>query len=504
MRVQIIVEMGIDQSADANDTGGLERADRDRTRGATDRSPDAVARRLRAPSFDVDRSYGPVAIRPSSVDDASPAGDASVQTARSSARDVVLIRGQVEEDDIPALEAEPDVIRVWRDTPIAHFGSRRQSTSRPGPSRTKSDGRTKVRRRGNEARPRVVDDHLFGACPIPPCDCAPDQARGSILDVAGYLGVDRIWEEGITGSGVVVGIVDTGITAVGRPVDPSEADVDRVPNVIGGFPTDDWGTTGRDGYWHGNMTATDVLGMAPDASIYDIRLGSTISSFISDAIAGYAWAIAQHRRNGTPHILSNSWGIFQEEWDPVYANEPNHLFTRTVVDALDEGILVVFSAGNCGARCPDGRCGDDTGPGRSIWGANGHPRVMTVGAANIDEELIGYSSQGPAALDDVKPDFCSISHFEGYFDTDSGTSAAAPIAAGVVALLKQALPTLDQDQAKQALQSTAKPLGRAKWNRNAGAGIIQAKDAFDFLPIPTEPEPGETAWIAPVLNVVLA
>jgi serine protease AprX len=130
-----------------------------------------------------------------------------------------------------------------------------------------------------------------------------------------------------------------------------------------------------------------------------------------------------------------------------------------VVEAIDEGIIVLFAAGNCGARCTDGRCGSDNGPSRSIWRANGQPRVMTVGAVNINGGLVGYSSQGPAALDPRKPDFCSVTHFKGYFTSDSGTSAATPIAAGVTALVKQANPAILQQEVKQALCDTARDIG---------------------------------------------
>ena len=155
---------------------------------------------------------------------------------------------------------------------------------------------------------------------------------------------------------------------------------------------------------------------------------------MSDALQAFQWAINQHMADGTPHVLTNSWGMFQQAWDPDYTTNPNHPFTRKVLEAIDEGILVLFAAGNCGATCPDGRCGADNGPGRSIWGANGHPRVITVGAVNMNEQFVGYSSQGPAALDANKPDFCSITHFTGYFTSDSGTSAATPIAGGVGAV----------------------------------------------------------------------
>lgn len=106
---------------------------------------------------------------------------------------------------------------------------------------------------------------------------------------------------------------------------------------------------------------------------------------------------------------------------------------------------------------------------------------MTVGAVNKDEQLIGYSSQGPAALNEFKPDFCGISHYAGYFSSDSGTSAACATASGVVALLKQARPTLTQEAAKRLLTSTANDIGPPGWDRHSGSGIVQAKAAYDKL-----------------------
>jgi serine protease AprX len=314
-------------------------------------------------------------------------------------------------------------------------------------------------------------------CPIPPCDCCPAEPRGSLSDVATYLGVNRIWMDGIDGRGVVVGIVDGGLLAANR----IHAEVPRlVPQVVDGWPCENWGTiAGWSG--HGNMLANAVLGIAPGASLHDIRIASYSSQggLISDAIAGIHWAIEKYRATATPQILCCGWGIYQKAHDPNYATDRDHPLTRKIVEAMDEGILVLFAAGNGGQSCPARCCGTDTGPGKSIWGANGHPRVMTMGAVNIDEELIGYSSQGPAALDKYKPDFCGISHFKGYFPIDSGTSVACATAAGVVALLKQARPTLTQEAAKQILKTTAKDIGPPGWDRHSGAGIIQAKAAYE-------------------------
>jgi serine protease AprX len=417
------------------------------------------SQRLTTEHFQLDTNY-----------DAIPMGPADTGTARGLSEglsagmsdEIIVVRGYIEPDRIAELEAQPHVLNVYLDTPIAPFSTMLLEKE------LEKDGLVP------EISPAAAP-----ACPIGTCDCSPGTAKGTIGDVARYLGVDQIWAAGYRGEGIVVGVVDGGITAEGRPVIAGET-TRRIPRVIGGWPIADWGTRASSWGNHGNMCSTDVLGMAPQAQIYDIRIGGgDITATISAALAGFQWAINQHKTNGTPHVLTNSWGIFQESWDTVYARNPNHIFTRKVVEAINEGILVLFAAGNCGGTCPDGRCGPDSGVGRSIWGANGHPAVMTVGAVNKNEQFVGYSSQGPAALDPQKPDFCSITHFLGYNPSDSGTSAATPIAAGVVALLKQVNPSLTQDAAKNALKSTAKDIGPAGFDVHSGSGIIQGKRAFD-------------------------
>ncbi len=407
----------------------------------------SMAGEIDVPGFEVDREFEVIPMG---------AGAPGPATAAPS-EETFILRGTVaSEDDVETLRARPEVVEVWRDTPIAPF------TDLADPA------------------VEVVEDMPgMAPCPIGTCDCQPGTPKGTIADVANYLGVDKIWSAGFRGTGIVVGVLDSGITAQGRPVKPGET-ANRIPRVIDGWPSD-WGTESSKWGDHGNMCATDVLGMAPDAQLYDFRIAGTGGSpgTISRALQAFQWAINRHRVDGTPQVLTNSWGIFQDTWDPTYASNPNHPFTRKVEEALDEGILVLFAAGNCGDTCPDWRCGSDIGPGKSIWGANGHNRVMTVGAVNKNEQFIGYSSRGPAALDPNKPDFCSISHFTGYFTSDSGTSAATPILAGVVALLKQAKPTLTQAQAKNCLKATAKDIGPAGWDQHSGSGIVQAKAAYD-------------------------
>jgi len=405
----------------------------------------AVGALAAVPTLRLDRSFPAVRVRP------DPRHAGQLDAADD---DVFLIRARVDGDQIHAIQARPGVLRVLPDNQISAF----QVGMVPPPDLALAD---------------VAD-----STPCAPCDCNASEtgSTGDIAAVARYLGSDRVWEAGYRGSGIVIGVCDSGVR---RSAVPALIDGWSPP---GGTP---WGDDGAAP--HGTMCATDALGQCPEAKILDIGIlksqasggsGDPTSGLISDAIAAYDWVLERYRREGTPQILTNSWGIYQESWGPEYASDINHPFTRKVVELIDAGILVCFAAGNCGEVCPSGNCGSDVGPGRSIWGAYGHPRVITVGAGTINDAWIGYTSQGPAALDAKKPDVCAPSHYTGFTRNDNGTSAACPTLAGVLGLLRQANQGLRQDAAKDLLQRTARGLCQPDWDPNSGYGMIQAYDAY--------------------------
>ncbi|ELZ25104.1 peptidase S8 and S53 subtilisin kexin sedolisin [Halosimplex carlsbadense 2-9-1] len=414
----------------------------------------------------VDREFEPVTVRPTR--ERIPSTDPESQQ-------VVLVRASVERSRLDEVESQVD--GLWEDRAVLQPFE--QSTDEPGG--------------GTVAGPADPFDFAGTAsASVAEDSYCPDEAVGSLHDgsVTEYLGVDEVWDDEVRGEGVVVGIVDGGITAEGRRIDPEDRNHPQwpgktVPNVTDGYPADSWGTTGRGWMWHGNMSATDVLGVAPAAELYDIRL---TGRFASSLVSAVDWAIRKHEETGTPHVLNVSAGIYQRVWDPEFAENPDHPATRKVLEAVDEGIVVLFAAGNCGQGCASTKCSlrddpetDNVGPSDSIWGVNGHERVITVGAATIDERRLGYSSQGPSALDEdgTKPDICGVSHFEGYNDVDSGTSAATPTTSGVVALLTQADPELSTAETKTVLQSTAVDIGESGLDNDTGAGIVQADAAYE-------------------------
>jgi hypothetical protein len=223
---------------------------------------------------------------------------------------------------------------------------------------------------------------------------------------------------------------------------------------------------------HGSMLVRNVLSVAPGATIFDLPLipaaisgvptGSVVAAFLCDAHAAFEELLASierlrvdgDRRWKRPWVILNAWAVFNNGNEHRkgsfgeafnYTTNPLHPLNEIVGRVAAEHD-VVFAAGNCGQFCPSSRCGAyNVGPGHSILGANSHPDVLTVGAVRTDGLWLGYSSQGPGALereegvaaaDDDKPDICAPSQF-GEDDDEStsntGTSAASALAAGFVA-----------------------------------------------------------------------
>lgn len=310
------------------------------------------------------------------------------------------------------------------------------------------------------------------------------------------IGVHYIRDaKGLTGSNVNVVIVDQGV------------DEARIRNELGGRYGTGWDVAstkhGQTGSRHGMMMARNILKVAPDATIFDLPLLperiADVPTYLNLANAAYTTMlndIAGFKQSGSfpgPWVLVNAWAIFDRRTDLPpphdYCDRLSHPFNLLVARAVAENNDVVFGAGNCGQFGPDARCGPgDRGPGCSILGANSHPDVLTVGAARTDALWLGYSSQGPGQrnLATGKPDLCASSQFREGNDAhtvNTGTSAAAAMAAGVIAALRSQwnagrVPPRDLIR---ILNATVRPVGGPHGRERFGNGILDARAAFEAL-----------------------
>lgn len=316
---------------------------------------------------------------------------------------------------------------------------------------------------------------------------------------------------GLDGWGIGVAVIDSGVAGHDDLLDPITgtsrvaAFVDLVNNAPA--PYDDYGHgTHVAGIVGGNGADSNGArsGIAPNVQLVVLKaLDSSGRGRISDVIAAFDYAVA-HRADHNIRIinLSVATGVYES-----YDSDP---LPQAALRAVQAGIVVVASAGNVG-RDQQGntRYGGITAPGNAPW-------VLTVGASShmgtvdrSDDTMAAFSSRGPTAIDRaVKPDLVApgvgieslSAPSSTLYSTDSayllagttqmpylpylslsGTSQAAPVVSGTVALMLQANPALTPNAVKAVLQFTAQvypdydALTQGAGFLNAGGAIALAR-----------------------------
>jgi len=336
-------------------------------------------------------------------------------------------------------------------------------------------------------------DYLSGDTPVGAWMSVSNQATGADQVRAGLSpGSGNI--AGVNGQGVTVAVLDSGINAQHAAL--AGKVIASVSMVTGDSSTADAYGHGTHvaGIIAGSATTTTPLyngGIAPEAQLVNVRvLNAAGAGLTSDVIAGIEWVLANQSRFNI-RVINLSLG------HPVYESCATDPLCQEVQKAFNAGIVIVTAAGNYGTTA-DGRIvlGSIASPANS-------PYAITVGALNTygtasrsDDTLTIYSSRGPTAFDSiVKPDVAAPGnkivslqssgsslpvsypqiHVAGMLNDAymylSGTSMAAPVVTGGVALLLQGTPGLTPAQVKLALQFGATYIADAGL-MGAGAGSV--------------------------------
>jgi subtilisin family serine protease len=359
--------------------------------------------------------------------------------------------------------------------------------------------------------PEDVDGRRVIADPViePFLTCGGSSPVMTSSDVATKLKVAALAAKGLTGQGVAIAIMDTGINIahlnakLGGGVKLDAANSLKPSGPVTTLP-------GNFAVGHGTMCAFDALIAAPQATLLDFPIlssrapgGAQMSGTIGTALLAYSQLLSSWAVTFAPGavanyrglVVNNSWGMFTTAWDfPVghpgrYCDNPNHPFHMVLAALAAAGADIVFAAGNCGADCPDGRC--DPSAVATIMGANAHPDVLSIAGCDLTGLRVGYSSQGPsiAGMSPQKPDVTTYTHFLGsdalgLGSPDSGTSAASPVAAGCVAALRsKASPrTIPPANLFHQLRAAASAVGGSGgWNGDYGFGILDPLAAANAM-----------------------
>jgi serine protease AprX len=310
---------------------------------------------------------------------------------------------------------------------------------------------------------------------------------------SGQTGAAQLWAQGITGAGVNVAVLDTGVQAL---PDFSGRMVDGVDLSGGNNP---W----QDDYGHGTFVAGLIAGNgassngaytgeAPGAGLVSVKVaGASGQTDLANVIAGVGWTIA-NRSADNISVLNMSLGYL-----PIASTVVDPL-DQAVEQAWESGITVVTSAGN-------------SGPGNgTVTSPGDDPLVITVGAVDdgaqanpANDTMTTFSSVGPTNPDGwFKPDLVtsgrsvvSLRDPGSTIDAQnpsarvgstnfvgSGTSFSAAVTSGAAALLISADPSYTPNTVKGTLLGTTMqgPVGNPFVD---GHGILNVAAAVSSAPM---------------------
>ena len=303
------------------------------------------------------------------------------------------------------------------------------------------------------------------------------------------IGADKLWNSTpyLQGNGIGVAVVDSGINSNGDLF--TSAGVNRqVADVR--FNTD-VNQTPTDGYGHGTHVASIIggdgsdtsgqyIGVAPMVNIINVKVSNDDgSAMMQDVVAGLQWVL-QNKSTYNIRVVNLSLN------SSVYESYNTSPLDAAVEILWFNKIVVVVSAGNQGNG--------------AIYPPANDPFVITVGAADdkgtngiSDDVVASFSAYGQTSDGFKKPDLVApgtnivarlvnqnmglaFAHPSNKVGTQyfrmSGTSMAAPMVSGAVALLLQNAPGLTPDQVKYRLTATANKSWPGYTSTKCGAGYL--------------------------------
>ncbi|MFS0893150.1 S8 family peptidase [Microbacterium sp. 179-I 3D3 NHS] len=327
---------------------------------------------------------------------------------------------------------------------------------------------------------------LLGASATPPP--IPDDPADPVRAAEYWLDGARIREAWQTtrGDGVTIAIIDTGI---GKAPQTFAGAVTGGTDVSGAGTPD--GRTplgavdGDHGSWVASLAAgrgapdgTGMIGVAPEANLLSISVGFGAAAavpFTEQVAKAMRWAVD----NGAD-VINLSFTTNTLDWDESWDDAFLHAFENDVV--------VVVAAGNRGS-------------GTNIIGAPATiPGVLTVGGVDqTGTASVEASTQGiTIGISAPSEGLLGVSA-NGEIVSWSGTSGAAPIVAGIAALIRSAHPDMKAIDVINRIIRTAMPVPDAQKPRDPlyGFGLVDAAAAIsaDIAPVDRNPMGDLAEWI---------
>jgi serine protease AprX len=328
-------------------------------------------------------------------------------------------------------------------------------------------------------------------------DYNPMLYEGSLYRVVQRVGASYAWTQGLTGQGIDIALIDSGVAPVdgltypGKVINGPDLSFESQADNLRHLDTNGHGThlagiiAGRgDAVTEVALAHADheVIGVAPDARIVSLKVADSQGAVdVTQVIAAIDWVVQHRNDNGMNiRVLNLAYGtdgLQDYQIDPL---------AYAVEQAWEAGIVVVVAAGNDGL-------------GSALRNPATDPFVITVGASHgqnmksqnpiaefsscgTEDRHVDVLAPGRSIVSLRTPGSAADTHHPeavvaGQLFLGSGTSQASAVTSGAVALLLQQRPDLTPDQVKALLMTTAET------NRKldpicAGAGEV---DLFSAL-----------------------
>jgi len=296
--------------------------------------------------------------------------------------------------------------------------------------------------------------------------------------------IPAVHDLGITGAGVLVGVLDTGFRWKTHPALKNLKIIAEKDFVQKDDITENQAGDASSQDSHGTAVLSLMAGYDPGKLIgpafgANIILAKTenVSSETKVEEDNYAAALEWMEAQGV-QITTSSLG-YNEFDNPVdnytFANMNGNttIVAKAANLAFQRGVSTFTAAGN------------ERG---NSWGKIISPAdafdIIAVGAVNSSNQIASFSSPGPTSDGRIKPEIVAmgVSDYHavtsGSYGSGSGTSYATPIAAGVAVLLKSTWPHLTNQQIRKIFLASGDNV--ATPNNDRGYGLISAKRAVSY------------------------
>ncbi|MCI1020302.1 S8 family serine peptidase [Microbacterium sp. C5A9] len=326
------------------------------------------------------------------------------------------------------------------------------------------------------------------ASPTPTPPPVPDDPADPVRASEYWLDGARIRDAWQTtrGKGVTIAVIDTGIASVPGVFDQA---------VVGGTDVSGTGSPdgrtplgaidGNHGSWVASLAAgrgaedgTGMIGVAPEANLLSISVGFGAAArvpFTEQVAKGMRWAVD----NGAD-IINLSFTTNTLDWDKSWDD--------AFLYAFEHDVVVVVAAGNRGS-------------GTNIIGAPATiPGVLTVGGVDqTGTASLEASTQGITIGIAAPSEGLRGVSADGEVVNWSGTSGAAPIVAGIAALIRSAHPDIDAANVINRIIRTAIPVEGMTRTPDPlyGYGLIDAEAAIssDVPTVDSNPMGDLAEWV---------